>query len=406
VEPAPARRRYRRCGPVFLECGDRLFLDPVALLRGALEPQRLPLLRAYRPPQAGAVELPPLASACLAALSSGVARVLPDWLQSCPDIDAVLVLLRESGLIESVEEAAPSPSALVAPSLDDWFGPAALYHFASRWSDVLARDEVPVDASGAAQAFDASRAAFERQTQARGAPPAHFPERGDVAAAIELPRPAPTAFDTLLAARETHRLFDPAAALSLDALARLLRRCFGARAIAPLGGGLSALRKFVPSGGGMHPVEAYPLVANVQGLAPGWYHYRAGEHRLAPLRALTRDAAHAAITDATAGQAYFATAPLLVALTLRFPRHHWKYPQHARALRVMQLEVGHIGQTFYLAATEAGLGAFFTAAINDADLDAVLGLDGVEEGCVAVVGCGHPAPDGAALRLSHYASPD
>ena len=402
---APAARRYRRRGPVHLECGDRLFLDPLALLRGTLEPQRQPLLRAYRPPASAAIELPPLAASCLAALSTGVARALPPNLQSCAGIDEVLQRLIDVGLVESVPDAAVTESALTAPELDDWFGPAALYHFASRWSGVVARDEIPVDGEGAARSFADSRDAFERQAQARGAPPPHFPDRGDLDRAVDLPQVEQTPFDALLAARETHRLFDPDVALTVPDVARLLQRCFAARGVAKLGGGLSALRKSVPSGGGMHPIEAYPLVANVEGLAPGWYHYRSGEHRLAPVRLRSRDEVRASITNLTAGQAYFASAPLLVALTLRAPRHHWKYPQHGRALRVLQLEVGHVGQTFYLSATEAGLGAFFTAAVNDVDIDAELGLDGVAEGCVAVVGCGVPTREGAALRLSNYASP-
>jgi putative peptide maturation dehydrogenase len=221
-----------------------------------------------------------------------------------------------------------------------------------------------------------------------------------------LPHVASTALDAVLDRRETHRLFDRARPLTLETVAQVLARSFGATGAAALGGGLSALRKRSPSGGGMHPVEAYPLIVDVEGVAPGWYHYRACDHRLAPLRALSREDARASIGALAAGQEYFASAPLLVALTLRFPRHHWKYPQHARAYRVMLLEAGHLSQTFYLAATDAGLGAFITAAINDADVDAALGLDGVEEGCIALLGCGHPAAEGDALRLSRYLGPD
>jgi putative peptide maturation dehydrogenase len=402
VPALPVPRRYRRRGPVFLECGDQLWLDPLALLGGALSPQRLPLLRAWAPPAAEPVVLEPLAAACLAALPSGSGGSLPESLAAMPGVEAALQQLQAFGLVEPVDTLPAADAALAPPPFDDWFGPAAFYHYASRWQDVTARDEVPVDAAGATRAFADSHSAFEQQTRARGTPPGHTPERGDLRRAVSLPRAAPTPFDALLAARETHRLFDRSAPLPLAQVAQLLQRVFGIQGEAPLGGGLSAVRKHAPSGGGMHPVEAYPLVVAVEGLAPGWYHYRAGEHRLAPVAALEAQAARAAIERVTAGQSYFASAPLLVALTLRFPRHHWKYPGHARAYRVMQLEAGHLGQLFYLAATETGLGAFFTAAVNDADVDAALGLDGVAEGCIAVVGCGRPAADGAALRLSAY----
>lgn len=400
-DTAPAT--YRRRGPVFLQCTDRLWLDPLALLGGTLTPQRLPLLRAYAPPATEPVELEPLGAACLAALSSGVARALPEALRSCVGVDAALRHLLDAGLIEvCAEHSADSASALTDPPLDDWFGPAAAYHFASRWRGVVARDEVPVEAQQAARAFENSRKAFEQQTLARGTPPTHRPLRGDSARAVDLPQPEATPFDRLLKQRETHRLFDTDASLTLVQVAQLLLRSFGVLGEAPLGGGLTALRKSSPSGGGMHPIEAYLLAVRVQGLESGWYHYRAADHQLAPIRALAAHAARDCIVRATAGQAYFSTAPMIVALTLRFPRHHWKYPQHARAYRVMQLEAGHVGQTFYLSATEAGLGAFITAAINDADVDAELGLDGTDEGCIAIVGCGTPAIDGSALRLSSY----
>ena len=55
-----------------------------------------------------------------------------------------------------------------------------------------------------------------------------------------------------------------------------------------------------------------------------------------------------------------------------------------------------------IAATEAGLGAFITAAVNEVDVDRMLGLDGIGEGVVAILGCGHPAPGGEVLRLSNY----
>lgn len=400
----PAPRLFRRRGPVFLECGDCLGLDPFALFRGELSPIRQPQLRAYAPPSSTPIELESLAAACLASLTAGVARALPPALCSVDGIEPVLQRLLELDLIEQVTGIGDPALALATGPWDDWFGPAALYHYASRWSAVVARDEVPIDAAGAERAVEASRSAFTAQAEARGAPPTHRPARGDVARAIALPQAVPTDFDRLLGARETHRLFDTTSQLSLIEVAQLLQRVFGVRGVAELGGGLKALRKAAPSGGGMHPVEAYPLIVDVEGLQPGWYHYRAGDHQLASIKPLGQADARAEIVRVAAGQSYFGTAPMIVALSLRHARHHWKYPQHARAYRVMQLEAGHVGQTFYLAATEAGLGAFFTAAINDADLDAALGLDGIEEGCTAIVGCGRPAPEGAALRLSNYVS--
>lgn len=54
----------------------------------------------------------------------------------------------------------------------------------------------------------------------------------------------------------------------------------------------------------------------------------------------------------------------------------------------MLLDAGHLAQTFALVAAELGLGAFVTAAINEVDMERALGLDGMAEGPLAVLGLG------------------
>jgi hypothetical protein len=53
------------------------------------------------------------------------------------------------------------------------------------------------------------------------------------------------------------------------------------------------------------------------------------------------------------------------------------------------MDAAHLSQTLYLVATELGL--FVTAAINGANIEERLGLDGCNEGAVAVSGCGRRA---------------
>jgi len=72
----------------------------------------------------------------------------------------------------------------------------------------------------------------------------------------------------------------------------------------------------------------------------------------------------------------------------RFRRNFWKYRNHAKAYRALILDVGHLSQTQYLAATELGLAAFITAAINEVDIEQAFGLDPVEESPLAVTGFG------------------
>jgi nitroreductase len=57
------------------------------------------------------------------------------------------------------------------------------------------------------------------------------------------------------------------------------------------------------------------------------------------------------------------------------------------------MDAAHLSQTLYLVATELGLGAFVTAAINNADIEERLGIDGYREGVLAVCGFGRPAAE-------------
>ncbi|MGH8172991.1 MAG: nitroreductase family protein, partial [Rhodanobacteraceae bacterium] len=58
------------------------------------------------------------------------------------------------------------------------------------------------------------------------------------------------------------------------------------------------------------------------------------------------------------------------------------------AYRALILDVGHLSQAMYLAATELGLAAFITAAINEVDIEQAFGLDPLEAGPLAVCGFG------------------
>jgi SagB-type dehydrogenase family enzyme len=81
-------------------------------------------------------------------------------------------------------------------------------------------------------------------------------------------------------------------------------------------------------------------------------------------------------------------AQVFVIPVSRFRRNFWKYRNHTKAYRALVLDVGHLSQTTYLAATELGLAAFITAAVNEVDIEHAFGLDPLEEGPLAVCGFG------------------
>src|SRR5690606_7198288 len=135
------------------------------------------------------------------------------------------------------------------------------------------------------------------------------------------------------------------------------------------------------------------------GIDPGLYHYLAMAHALEPLKLLAADAAAGWAHRFVAGQDWFHHAPVMVVMVARFDRLFWKYRRHAKAWRVVHLDVGHLSQTMYLSATELGLGCFVTAAINDGAIEEALALPSLREGAIALVGFGARAATATTLEL-------
>jgi SagB-type dehydrogenase family enzyme len=190
-------------------------------------------------------------------------------------------------------------------------------------------------------------------------------------------------FPRVLTARRTWRRFAPGK-LSLADLSTLLGLTFGVRewvAVPPLG---RFAVKTSPSGGAVHPIEAYVVARDVEGISPGIYHYDASRHRLELLRrGITRER----MSDYLMGQRWFSHACAFVVMTAVFTRTQWKY-RFPRAYRVVLAECGHLCQTFCLTATWLGLAPFCTMALADSKIDRDLGIDGVTEGALYVAGVG------------------
>ena len=259
-----------------------------------------------------------------------------------------------------------------------WHGGAAVAHAMSRWSH---NDSIAAQRESRLQSVDDMVAAF-------GSPPPHFHRRKDAVARVALDAPAHTPLDDLLERRATCRNFDLSQPVAMAQLSALLKRVFGVHGMEELAPGAVALKKNHPSGGGLHPTEAYLVVQRVAGLAPGLYHYNVEAHALDLLRAMPPNDAHAFAMTAVAGQEYFADAPVLVVMAARFARSMWKYRNHPKIYRAILLELGHISQNLYLTATEMHLGAFITAAINEIEIEQAFGLDAMAEGPLCVCGFG------------------
>jgi putative peptide maturation dehydrogenase len=271
----------------------------------------------------------------------------------------------------------------------DWWTPAAVAHSFGRWRAVDAQADIDRDGPGSTA----------KLMEDQGPPPPETLELRPLDSWQVLPAPKKSALDDLLASRTTCRNFDPDFRLPLNDVSAILHRVFAAQAQHELAPGAVALKKNSPSGGGLHPVEAFVLVQCVEGLAPGLYHYHSTAHALEPMRALPVAEAATLAQELVAGQTWFANAPLLVLMAARFQRNFWKYRNHSKAWRVIQLDAGHLSQNFYLSATEFGYGAFITGAINDDVAERAFELDGISVGALAVCGLGRRAAELKTVEL-------
>jgi len=289
---------------------------------------------------------------------------------------AVIARLLELGLLlgDAPEYAAQRERDETLRS-QHWRPMSALAHTYGRWNDVR------IDTG-------AQFPNFQELLNNYGVPPAPLVDLGAVEAEIKLPAPAGGALDDTLLQRYTGRNFDRQATLPLALAARLLQRSFGAQQQRLVSDDATVLKKTSPSAGGLHPIEAYVLAQRIDGVAPGLYHYHPLAHALRPLRAMARDEAAALALQMVADQHWFADAPMQVLLVARVARNFWKYRNHPKAYKAITLDAGHLSQTFYLLATEAGIAAFITAAVNDVDIERALGLDHLRDAVIAVCGCG------------------
>ncbi len=133
-----------------------------------------------------------------------------------------------------------------------------------------------------------------------------------------------------------------------------------------------------PSSGALFPSELYVVARNVAGLAPGVYHYDPQHHRLDQLGPL----------PAATGAPHADDADALVVLSAVFRRTGYKY--HNRAYRYALADAGHLLENLRLAAHGGGMNARLLHQFDEAVAARALGIDGVEEGVLAMMQLSRP----------------
>lgn len=180
--------------------------------------------------------------------------------------------------------------------------------------------------------------------------------------------------------RKSHRRYT-AEALSLEEISFLLWAAQGVREIAERG---AATRRTVPSAGSRHPFEVYLVVNRVTGLDSGLYRYLPLDHKLCFLwtdSELSKKVAKSCRKQAFVGKG----AAVFIWTTLPY-RAEWRYA--SLAPKLIAMDAGHSCQNLYLASEAVGAGTCAIGAYNQAELDALLKVDGTEEFAIyaAVVG--------------------
>jgi SagB-type dehydrogenase family enzyme len=169
--------------------------------------------------------------------------------------------------------------------------------------------------------------------------------------------------------RQSCRGYQPTP-LTLEELSFLLWSTQGVKNIIMDG---YATKRTVPSGGARHPFETYLAVQRVENMAPGLFRYLAIEHKLLPLG----EDPDIGLKIAE-GCADFAHDCAVVFIWTAIPyRTEWRYGPLSP--KIIAQDSGHVCQNLYLACTSIQAGTCAVGAYDQVKMDALLGIDGVDE---------------------------
>jgi SagB-type dehydrogenase family enzyme len=128
-----------------------------------------------------------------------------------------------------------------------------------------------------------------------------------------------------------------------------------------------------PSGGGLYPIEIYPLIfVGTKGIGKGLYHYNISGHFLEKLPEKDIEALKSAFR-------YPWVADTAMTLLLSFTEARTKPKYGNFAYKVGLIEAGHIGQNIYLTCAALGLKCCALGGFDAETLHRALDLDGVSE---------------------------
>ncbi len=201
---------------------------------------------------------------------------------------------------------------------------------------------------------------------------------------ISLPEPTSLTAISLQKAMQSRRSaaeFNTKAFLSLEDFSAILNAGYGINNARREGEGI---RRYIPSAGGLFPLEIYLLPLRIEQVSAGdLCHYQSRTHALEIVGSCkARETAVSCLT-----QSEMADAAAILVISGLLPRVDWKYGE--RGYRYILLEAGHVVQNICLAGAALGLGVCPVAGYHDDVIHDLLWLDGVSEFVVYVVCIGN-----------------
>ncbi|NPA15817.1 MAG: SagB/ThcOx family dehydrogenase [Deferribacteres bacterium] len=137
------------------------------------------------------------------------------------------------------------------------------------------------------------------------------------------------------------------------------------------------LLRTAPSAGALYPYETYLFIKRVRGFSPGIYHFNVPDFSL---EFLVGGDYSFHLQRACLDQPMLSRAAVVFIWSAVIERCRVKYGE--RAFRYIFMDVAHVCQNLYLAATGLGLGCCAVGAFLDDDLNDILGINGITESVV------------------------
>ena len=382
--------KIRRSRLTSISIADSPHLDLKMFFSGRWHENNLPVIQAFSPVSNQVVPLESDDIEFLLELSGDSFREIDDVASSVSTEESSLRRLTDSGIVLTDADKDPDRKFrnLEAEMIDiGWNLSAANYHCFAKWTDVFP-DTKNVNAE---DTESSPSGLFDRIAKRHGPPPPHF-YGAEGCNTIDLPlvQRKDGIFGELLN-RQSDRDFDQTRPISRETLATVLYYVFGCTGYGRLSDELVVLKKCAPSGGSMHETEAFLLLANVEDVPTGIYHYNVENHALTEVELMSLEDVRSLAALMTAGQHFLATAPVLAVFISRFDRLFWKYRDHRKAYKVSLMDAAHLSQNLYLVCTSLGLGACYTAAVRDTVVEEKLNLSQSKHGVAGIAALGWAA---------------